>query len=57
MAPLFAKNVAFEISGLRAIQGRLSVPTPQILGEGSIEGWPYITLAHLQGVPIQTICR
>ena len=53
MAPLFAKDMAFEISGLRAVQGMLSVPTPQIIAEGNIEGWLYIVLTHIEGKPIR----
>jgi hygromycin-B 7''-O-kinase len=53
MAPLFAKDMAFEISGLRAVYGRLSVPTPQIVAEGNVDGWSYIILTHVQGSPLR----
>ncbi|MBK9322896.1 MAG: phosphotransferase [Bdellovibrionaceae bacterium] len=53
MAPLFAKDMDFEVSGLRAVLGRLSVSTPQIVAEGDIEGWPYIVLTHVSGSPIR----
>ncbi len=49
MAPLFAKDMAFEIAGLKSIEGRLRVATPQILGQGEIEDWPYIILSHVEG--------
>lgn len=55
MAPLFAKDMAFELSGLRAVSGQLSVQSPEILGEGTLEGWPYVILSHIEGDPIRDV--
>lgn len=49
MAPLFAKDMAYEIAGLRCVDGRLSVAIPQILSQGMLEDWPYIILSHVEG--------
>lgn len=55
MAPLFAGDMKFEISGLRVVQNKLSVPTPHILFEGELEGWKYVLLSHVEGQPIRNI--
>ncbi len=55
MAPLFAKDMAYELSGLRAVSGKLSVRSPEILGEGTLEGWQYVILSHIEGNPIRNV--
>lgn len=55
MAPLFSGDMKFEISGLRAVQNKLSVPTPQILFEGDLEGWKYVVLSHVEGTPVRSL--
>lgn len=57
MAPLFAKDMAFEISGLKAVANQLSVPTPQILAEGVLEEWRYVVISHIEGKPIRDIWK
>ena len=49
MAPLFAKDIAFEVGGLNSIKGRVSVAVPLILAQGVLEGWSYIILSHVTG--------
>ena len=53
MAPIFFREMAYERSGLRAVAGRLSVRTPELLAEGEIEGWPYAILSHVEGEAIR----
>ncbi len=53
MAPLFAKDMDFEISGLKAVEGQLSVPTPRIIAEGTLEDWRYVIISHVEGKPIR----
>lgn len=55
MAPIFRSEMAFELSGLRAVHGNLSVPTPQVIAEGELEGWPYVVLTHVAGEPIRNV--
>lgn len=55
MAPLFAGDMPFEISGLKAVEGQIGVPTPKIIAEGVLEGWPYVVLSHLPGEPIRYV--
>ena len=49
MAPIFAKDMAFEVAGLECARGRLKVATPEILGRGELEGWRYIVVSHVEG--------
>jgi len=53
MAPIFEKEMPYEISGLRTIEGRLSVDTPRIIFEGEIESWKYVILSHVEGESIR----
>lgn len=55
MAPLFAQDMIYERSGLRAVDGNLSVKTPKIITDGNLEGWPYVILSHIDGEPIRNI--
>ena len=55
MAPIFAHDMPFELSGLRAVDGRLGVATPKIIAEGILEGWPYVILSHVPGEAIRNV--
>jgi hygromycin-B 7''-O-kinase len=49
MAPLFAKDMVYEIAGLTSVQEQLSVASPQIIANGLIENWPYLIVTHIEG--------
>lgn len=55
MAPLFAHDMAFEIQGLQAAQGRLSVSIPEILFQGEFESWKYLVTSEVSGQRIGNI--
>ncbi len=55
MAPLFSQDMPFEVAGLKCLKNRLTVPIPEILGEGNLEGWEYIILNHLNGESIRNV--
>jgi hygromycin-B 7''-O-kinase len=57
MAPLFSKDMPFEISGLKAVASQLSVPTPRILAEGILEEWHYVIISHIEGMPIRDLWK
>lgn len=57
MAPIYAEDMKYEINGLRAIAGKLSVATPVILFEGDIESWKYIVMSHVEGQPVRHIWK
>jgi hygromycin-B 7''-O-kinase len=50
--PLWADEIAVERAGLAHVAGRLSVPTPEVTAEGELEGWPYLVLTRVAGVPL-----
>lgn len=55
MAPIFAKDMAFELSGLKAVNDRLSVKTPKVIATGVLEDWPYVIVDHIDGEPIRNV--
>lgn len=49
-APLFLQDAAIEAAALRWLtEHDIGVPTPRLIAEGSIEGWPYIIMSRLTG--------
>lgn len=49
MAPMFSKDMAFEVAGLKCVEGHLSVDVPRILAQGTLEDWHYVILSHVDG--------
>ena len=50
--PLWAAEIAVERAALAHVAGRLSVATPEIVADGELEGWPYLVLTRVPGVPL-----
>jgi hygromycin-B 7''-O-kinase len=50
--PLWADEIDVERAGLAHVAGRLSVATPEVAAEGELEGWPYLVLTRVAGVPL-----
>jgi hygromycin-B 7''-O-kinase len=48
--PIFRDKFVSERISLAQLQGRLSIPTPDILFEGERDGWPYLVITRLHGV-------
>jgi hygromycin-B 7''-O-kinase len=48
--PLYRSQFVSERATLRVLDGRLSVPIPQIVAEGEREGWPYLIMTRLSGM-------
>ena len=40
---------------LAAVQGRLPTPTPQVRAAGEHDGWGYVLMSRLAGVPLDTV--
>jgi fructosamine-3-kinase len=55
MAPIYEKEMIYEIAGLKSIQNQLSIATPKVLVQDSIEGWPYVVLANVPGEAIKSV--
>lgn len=47
--PIYATQFAVERIALRQLDGRLSVPIPQILAEGEDNGWSWLIITKLPG--------
>jgi hygromycin-B 7''-O-kinase len=50
--PFLRDHFEFERAALAQLQGRLSLPTPKLVDSGEHEGWPFIVMSQLQGVPL-----
>jgi len=49
---LWRKDYIAEYEALRHVQG---LPTPQIVAVGELEGWPYLVLTVVPGIPAQAV--
>lgn len=47
--PLLRGQFLAERAALRQLQGRLSLPIPEILREGERDGWPWLAMTRLAG--------
>ncbi len=48
--PLYRGQFVSERATLRLLDGKLSVPIPQIIAEGEREGWYYLIMTRLRGM-------
>jgi len=48
--PMLWHQFVSERAALSRLQGRLSVPIPQIVSEGERNGWPYLIVTRMSGV-------
>jgi hygromycin-B 7''-O-kinase len=48
--PMLRGQFLSERLSLRMLQGRLSIPIPQIMVEGERDGWPYLVITRLHGI-------
>jgi hygromycin-B 7''-O-kinase len=48
--PMLRGQFLSERISLGLLQGRLSVPIPQVVVEGECDGWPYLVITRLQGI-------
>ena len=51
-APFLRDHFAYERAALAHVHGRLSVPTPRLLGDGELDGWPWLAMTRLPGEPL-----
>ena len=51
-APFLQDHFAFERAALSHVHGRLSLPTPQLLADGTEHGWPWLAMTRLPGEPL-----
>ena len=50
-APLFVAEHAGELAALELVTGKLPVATPELTASGELEGWPYMVLRAVPGLP------
>jgi hygromycin-B 7''-O-kinase len=50
-SPLLGADYTSERAALRALTGR-DLPVPQLLAEGQVEGWRYLVLTAVPGIPL-----
>lgn len=50
--PFLRDHCDFERAALPHFEGRLGLPTPRLLGSGQRDGWPYLVISRLAGVPL-----
>jgi hygromycin-B 7''-O-kinase len=53
--PFLRDHWAFERAMLGLLQGRLSLPTPQLVDSGEHGGWPYLVMTQLPGTPLDRV--
>jgi hygromycin-B 7''-O-kinase len=51
-SPLWGADYAAERAVLRALADRPDLLVPHLVAEGQIEGWPYLVLTAVRGVPL-----
>jgi hygromycin-B 7''-O-kinase len=52
--PVDLAGCRVEAGVLAAVQGKLPVPAPRVLAAGKHDGWGYILMSRLPGVPLDT---
>lgn len=50
--PFLRDHFDFEHAMLERLHGRLSLPTPRLLASGDENGWPWLLMTRLAGVPL-----
>lgn len=51
---VYLEEVAVERDVLRAVQGRLPVPTPSVKDSGEFDGWGYVLMGRLHGESLKS---
>jgi hygromycin-B 7''-O-kinase len=54
-APLWRRDFVPEQLVLGKLSGQSDWPVPRLVGEGEIEGWPYLIMTAVQGVPLNEV--
>lgn len=44
-----------EAAALEFAHGRLGIETPEVVCAGELEGWPYLLMTHLAGLPMREV--
>jgi hygromycin-B 7''-O-kinase len=49
--PILRAQFTSERASLSQLRGRVSIPIPEIVHEGERDGWPYLVMTRLRGMP------
>jgi len=52
--PLWPMDALRERTGLAAVRDVPDLEVPRLLHDGTLEGWPYVVLSHVEGVAVGT---
>jgi hygromycin-B 7''-O-kinase len=55
--PFSLAKCQVEVGVLRAVEGRLPTPTPRVRSEGEHDGWTYVLMNRITGVPLNTVWK
>jgi hygromycin-B 7''-O-kinase len=44
-----------EAAALEFAHGKLGIETPEVVHAGELEGWPYLVMTHLAGLPLKDV--
>ena len=53
--PVYREEITTESSVLRAVHGRLPIPTPAVDQTGEFDGWGYIVMERLPGETLKEV--
>ncbi len=53
--PRWRTQMEWEVRVLQHVQGSLPVATPNWLGQGELDGWPYLVMQRVPGIAIGTV--
>ncbi len=53
--PLWGEQQRGEGACLKQVEGKLPIETPEVRGEGELEGWPYLVMRRLPGRTIRSV--
>jgi hypothetical protein len=53
--PLFAQDFVAEHLVAKHLAGKLGVETPEIVADGLINGWHYLVMTRIPGIPLQSV--
>ena len=53
--PVFLAEWRVEVAVLRAVSGLLPTPTPRVHAAGRHDGWGYVLMSRLSGLPLESV--
>ena len=54
-SPYFAEDRRIEATALTCLSKLPGIPTPEVIGSGEVEGWPYLVMTRLHGQQLSAL--